>query len=176
MQQAVIVRLEELTRKGKTRTSRFTDAERTQIAWEHDLTEEVKIFPEGSFATEEEAAAAGFGKLEEHDGIRRYYKTTKRALDLTDEECEALSQAAWLSRGPAVPETAGRVLTVFGVLFVLAFAVLGVLQGAEHKSWLRWLAVTIPGVLWALTMFWVGRLIGEVRVLRGMLLRVTRRL
>jgi len=174
MQQAVTARLEELTRKGMTPKARFTEEERALIAWEHDLTEVARGYPEGSFATQKEAAAAGYPEEEEVDGVRRYYKPRKVALALTDEECEALSQVVWISRGPAVSEAAGRVLTVFGVLFVLAFAVLGVLHGAEHKSWLRWLLVTIPGVLWALTMFWVGRLIGEVHALRGMLLRMTR--
>jgi len=175
MHPSVTARLEELTRKGSSLTTRLDAQTRAQLAWELDLTEEAKVFPEKPFASDEEAAAAGFGKFEETDGVRRYYKTTKRALELSDEECEALSQAAWLSRGPAVPETAGRILMVFGILFVFAFALGGLLHGMEHKSWLRWLAVTVSGVLYALMMFWVGRLIGEVRALRGMLLRLSRR-
>ncbi len=175
MRPVVNARLEDLTRKAMNTKDRFSAAERAQVAWEHDLTEEVKRFADGSFATDAEAATAGFPRFEEVDGVRRYYKTTKRALDLTEEECEALSQAAALGRGSAVPGAAGRVFVVFGLLFVLASALAGVLYGAEHKSWLRWLAVTIPGVLWALMMFWVGRLIGEVRALRGMLLRMARR-
>jgi hypothetical protein len=148
---------------------------RAQLAWDLDLTEETKVFSEKPFTSDEEAAAAGFEKFEEADGQRRFYKTRSRVLELGEEECSALSDAVLLSRGAAVPAMAGRILTLLGLLFVLAFALIGILQGAEHKSWFRLLVILLPGVTGGLMMYWFGRLIGEVHALRGMLLRMSRK-
>jgi hypothetical protein len=175
MHPSVIARLEELTRKESLMTPRFNAQERSQLAWELDLTEETKVFAEKTFTSDAEAAAAGFRKFEETDGQKRYYEARKKALELSDEECSALSDAVVFSRGAAVSAVAGRILVVFGILFVLAFALGGILHGAEHKSWFRLLLILLPGVFGGLLMYWVGHLIGEVRSLRGMLRRMSRR-
>lgn len=174
MQPSVIRRLEELAGQRGPRDDRLSPELRSQMAWDFDLTRETKIYATEAFSSDEEASAAGFRQVEEIDGKRRHYKTKLEPLELTDEECAALSEARALSRGAAVGAAAGRFLTVFGILFLIAYALGGILLGAQRRSWLLFLQVSVPGCIGGLLMYWVGQLIGEVLTLRGMFLRKNR--
>ncbi|PKN45522.1 MAG: hypothetical protein CVU59_08815 [Deltaproteobacteria bacterium HGW-Deltaproteobacteria-17] len=144
------------------------------MAWDFELTRETKIYATETFASDEAAAAAGFRQVEEIDGKTRHYMTRLEPLELTDEECAALSEARARSQGAAVGPAAGRFLTVFGIVFLIAYAIGGILLGAQRRSWLLFLQVSVPGCIGGLMMYWVGRLIGEVLNLRGMILRKNR--
>jgi len=171
MQPSVIMRLQELARQRGPGDERFPPELRVQMAWDFDLTHEKKTYATETFLSEEEASAAGFRHFEEIDGKKRHYKTKLEPLELTDEECAALSEARAVSRGAAVGPAAGRFLIVFGIIFLICYTLGGILLGAMWKSWLLFLLVSVPGCIGGLLMYWVGQLIGEVHNLRGMFLR-----